>query len=256
MDRISSDPDKFSAPLILGHRGSSLVENFPENSLPAFREALDLGADGVELDVYLSADGELMVCHDRNLKRLTGLDGNIDEMRSTDISNLRFMGYENRPEFYIPSLAEVFGEVEDNFICNIEIKRNPGSYRKISAKLHTYLSENHLEERVWLSSFDPFFLRTWKRTGSPVATAWLFEDWNPVSWLVCRFGFIDFLHPHKKMLSSQNSLEKTGKKVCFWTVNNETELMEARKNNNLLGLITDDVRLGRKIFSGTKNAPV
>ena len=87
-------------PLILAHRGSQKINGFPENTIPAFQEALDLGAHGIELDIRLTADREIIVYHDSDLNRHFGIKQKIsrltlqqttrfqpgDELRSSDPS--------------------------------------------------------------------------------------------------------------------------------------------------------------------------
>ena len=79
-------------PLILAHRGSPKSANFPENTIPAFREAVELGADGFELDIHLTKDKELVVFHDYRLKRLMGVPGGVSSLDSREISQLSFAG--------------------------------------------------------------------------------------------------------------------------------------------------------------------
>ncbi|HDP37306.1 MAG TPA: glycerophosphodiester phosphodiesterase, partial [Candidatus Atribacteria bacterium] len=78
-------------PLIIGHRGAKGIA--PENSLSGFKKAVELGIDGVELDVHLTKDGKLVVIHDIDLKRLTGIKIPIkqftfEELKKYDISEL------------------------------------------------------------------------------------------------------------------------------------------------------------------------
>ena len=85
-------------PLIIGHRGAKGIA--PENSLSGFKKAIELGIDGVELDVHLTKDGKLVVIHDMNLKRLTGLKILIKqltfkELRKYDISEFFIKEQEN-----------------------------------------------------------------------------------------------------------------------------------------------------------------
>ena len=78
MNSIKNQP---LLPLIIGHRGSSIKNHYPENTIPAFREAIQLGADGIELDIQLSGDGQLMVyAHD-------GFWQCVDTYRELDMLN-------------------------------------------------------------------------------------------------------------------------------------------------------------------------
>lgn len=250
MTIFASEKKISESPLILGHRGSSIEKNFPENTLPAFREALDLGADGIELDIYLSADEQLVVCHDQNLSRLTGIDRNIHDMNVEEIRQLRFLNHMNNPELYIPTLAEVFEGLGGEFICNIEVKKNWISYKKLVPRLNDFIVRNRLTERVWVSSFDPILLKMWHKTGSSVPPAFLFERWSPfLRWLSNR-KFIKILHPSVNLPVSLKILERSGKKICFWTVNSTEDFLKIGKVKNLVALITGNVKLARKHFPG------
>jgi len=83
--RPQLDTDFFDLPLprIIAHRGASA--DYPENTLPAFRAAAELGIHYLELDVHLSRDGEVIVCHDDTLTRVAGHDGVIREMTAAEI---------------------------------------------------------------------------------------------------------------------------------------------------------------------------
>src|SRR5215475_2485207 len=76
-----------AGPRVAAHRGGALL--WPENSLRAFRGALGLGADFLETDVHLSADGEVMVIHDPTLERTTTGRGAVRENRLGDLGRVR-----------------------------------------------------------------------------------------------------------------------------------------------------------------------
>ncbi len=100
--------------IILGHRGYS--SKYPENTLPSFKKAIEYGADGVELDVWLTADGKVVVHHDDNLKRTLGVMRKIKESNYNDIKDLRFEGEK------IPLLEDVYDTLPEDALINIEIK--------------------------------------------------------------------------------------------------------------------------------------
>jgi len=108
--------------LIIGHRGSSY--DAPENTLSAFRLAWEEGADGVELDVMLSADGEVVVHHDETLKRTTGLDRPVSECSLREIKKLDAGGWKGARWHgeCVPVLSEMLAEVPRGRLVFIEIK--------------------------------------------------------------------------------------------------------------------------------------
>ena len=102
-------------PLFIAHRGASAEA--PENTLAAFRRALVLGVDGIELDVQVSRDGVPMVFHDATLGRLTGRRGRIAQFAFRELRSMRVGG---EP---IPTLAEVLALTRDRLVVQVEIKR-------------------------------------------------------------------------------------------------------------------------------------
>ncbi|MDI1250353.1 MAG: glycerophosphodiester phosphodiesterase [Lacunisphaera sp.] len=103
-------------PLVIAHRGASVEA--PENTLGAFRRALALGVDGIELDVQVTRDGVPVVFHDTSLRRLTGVTGPLATRTWCDLKKLRVHGTEP-----IPRLAEVLALVRGRAVVQIELKR-------------------------------------------------------------------------------------------------------------------------------------
>ncbi len=102
-------------PLIIAHRGASAEA--PENTLAAFRRALALGVDGIELDVQVARDGVPMVFHDATLVRLTGRRGRIAQLTRRELGGFRVRG---EP---VPTLAEVLALTRDRCMVQVELKR-------------------------------------------------------------------------------------------------------------------------------------
>ncbi|WP_167714471.1 glycerophosphodiester phosphodiesterase family protein [Thermococcus sp. ES12] len=101
--------------IVLGHRG--YMSAYPENSLLAFRKAIEAGADGIELDVWMTGDGEIIVMHDESIDRTSNMSGSqknmtLEELKKADIG----MGER------IPTLEEVFDVIPEDALVNIEIK--------------------------------------------------------------------------------------------------------------------------------------
>ena len=131
------------------HRGYHDKPQIPENSMAAFRRAVEHGL-GAEFDVHLIADGSLVIFHDEQLERQTGVKGEIEDY---DITNLRKLRLEGTDET-IPTFDEVLGLYEDTGLpLLIELKSARGNYRRLAEavcrRLDTYKGEFVLE------SFDP-----------------------------------------------------------------------------------------------------
>jgi len=99
---------------IIGHRGASAV--FPENTLAAFARAWDVGADGIELDVRLSSDGEVVVFHDEDGRRLAGVPDAVSRQSFSSLSTWRINGET------IPRLDDVLTASPPNSLTLVEIK--------------------------------------------------------------------------------------------------------------------------------------
>ena len=129
-------------PLVIAHRGASAEA--PENTLAAFRRALALGVDGLELDVQVTRDGVPVVFHDATLTRLTGCRGRIAQFSRRALREFRVRGEA------IPTLAEVLALVRDRAVVQIELKRGTPVAPVVAAIRRTRAGGN-----VVLSSFEP-----------------------------------------------------------------------------------------------------
>src|SRR5699024_8402340 len=150
-------------PLIMAHRGAS--GNAPENTMAAFQLAVDEGADGIELDVHLSKDGEIVVIHDDTLNRTTNGTGNVHEK---DLAELKTYdaGSWFDPKFSeerIPLLQEVIDILPESVFLNIEIKNSPIVHTGIEQKLVDLLGKNNRLNDTLISSFDHESLYTIKK---------------------------------------------------------------------------------------------
>jgi glycerophosphoryl diester phosphodiesterase len=121
MSRLSTLVRTLGRPAVIAHRGAS--QRAPENSLAALRLAAELGADGVEFDVQASADGQLVVFHDRSLARCTGTVGRLDEWTLAQLRDLTLdaVDPEARGE-RIPTLDEWLSAAPPGLFLNLEVK--------------------------------------------------------------------------------------------------------------------------------------
>ncbi|OXM17039.1 glycerophosphodiester phosphodiesterase [Paenibacillus herberti] len=137
---------------VIGHRGAA--GEAPENTLASFRLAADQGADMVELDVHLSADGKLIVCHDETLDRTSDQTGAIRDLteyaiRNADAGNWFSSDFSGER---IPLLEEVYEALPDSMEINVEVKDAAGS--ALDPVLLGFLREDGRLERTIVSSFD------------------------------------------------------------------------------------------------------
>lgn len=138
----------FTPQAIIAHRGDSA--HAPENTLRAFRQAMDKHADGIELDVHLSADGEVVVIHDAYLNRTTNGHGLVAEHTLAELRKLDAGEGET-----IPTLSEVLDILDENTFLNIELK---GIHKKISTAVPRLVIESGKQAQIIYSSFAPTLL--------------------------------------------------------------------------------------------------
>ena len=135
-------PGSLPFPLIIAHRGDTT--SAPENTIPAFKKALNLGADGIELDVRLTKDQKLVVFHDRVLGRTSAGSGPVnhytqDEMRKLDVGSWFGPGFQGER---VPTLDEVFESLPRSYLINVEMKAIMTGMRFIAHKVS--VSYTHL----------------------------------------------------------------------------------------------------------------
>ncbi len=157
-----------NTPVFYAHRGASIEQ--PENTLPAFHRALELGADAIETDIHLTRDGHLVISHDPDAERMAGVplvyaQASIDEIRALNVGQ-RFTskdgGAASEPSGYrIPTLEEVLTEFPD-IPFNVDIKQ-PG--RDIAERVVALIRRLGATERVVLASFHFRTLLTVRRLG-------------------------------------------------------------------------------------------
>jgi len=172
-------------PLVLGHRGVPLLHQ--ENTMAGFRRALELGIDGVEFDVFTTADDRVVVFHDEDIYRLTGERGDITQMTWDDISKLRIqkrvdMGDGKRVEFpteeRIPLLEEVLDEFKGKLLMNIEMKAYAPhwSRRHTGTETAAVIRKCGAEDSVIVTSFDFFMLRYLERAYPGLESGFAYDD--------------------------------------------------------------------------------
>ena len=135
-DRFGEAWERLFEPAI-AHRGLWSPDGPPENSLGAFQAACAAGY-GIELDVQLSADGEAMVFHDDDLERMTGAPGRLSDRTTTELSELRLKGTDER----IPTLAETLALVGRRAMVHIELKTPYGRVGPLEQRTHEIIIDH------------------------------------------------------------------------------------------------------------------
>ena len=170
--------------LIIGHRGASAVA--PENTMAAFREALAVGADGIEFDVRLTRDGVPVVIHDSTLRRTGGLPHRIADLTSAEISKIDVGSWFAQKKGFppgtfanetVPSLAELFILFQsDNSTLYLEMKcDSPSEQRPLAEACVRAIDEHSLKERVMVECFQLPALKILSEIDPDIKTVALFE---------------------------------------------------------------------------------
>ena len=208
--------------LIYGHRGASAYA--PENTLEAFRLAMDMGADGFELDVHMSRDGELVVIHDETVDRTTDGTGLVRELTLAQLKDLDASnGMASYRGARIPTLEEVFDLIRDTrHIVNVEVKTDDWFYSGIEEKCLALAKEMGVEDRIIYSSFNHHTLRKLRELKPDVKLGMLFGDIMIAPWEYAKQLSVEYLHPMKMNIYVPGFGENTraaGYGINMWTIN-------------------------------------
>ena len=239
---------EYGTPMIMAHRGYSAMA--PENTVPAFKMCLDEGVSAAELDVQLLKDGTLIVLHDDNLARTTGVDKNVWEVTYDEIKDLDNGTFfdEEYAGTKIPTLDEVLklaGSGKDKLFLNIEIKRN-GHDEGITQKVVDTILENDYLSNCDITSQDYSTLEEVRAINPSVLTAYT---------SAIGIGNIDSLEAAdiisiQETFATYENIERihnAGKHVFVWTVN-EQDTMEHLVSLNVDAILTNDPQLCKVVI--------
>jgi len=166
-----------SSPLIIGHRGASAVA--PENTLTAFRLAIEENADGVEFDVRLTKDRVPVVIHDDNLRRTGGVNGLVAELSLKELKAIDVGSWKDPAKFRnerVPTLVELFELFEgSSSTLYLEMKSEPTQREALARVCCDALSQTPLRRQVIVECFDLAGIELVKAIDAGIKTAALFE---------------------------------------------------------------------------------
>ena len=236
--------DSFPRPIILAHRGDSL--HAPENTLPAISQAIQKGADGIELDVKLTADGHVVVIHDSDVDRTTDGSGRISSLSLEEVHKLD-AGSWFAPEFSgtkIPLLEETFETIGRDKLINIELKNYSTPFNGLALKVCELIKRHNNGSQIILSSFFAFNLKIAARELPGISLGLLAMRGGLGSWprsFGFMFGDYQALHPHLSDVSREQvqRVHRLKRRVHAWTVNAAEDIRRLR-DWGVDGIITDD----------------
>lgn len=217
---------------VWAHRGASGYA--PENTLEAFQLALEMKADGVELDVQMTRDGHLVVAHDEWIDRVSNGSGYIKDYTLAELKQLDFG--KALPEFgiaRIPTLEEVYDLLKkSDLYINLEIKTGRIFYKGLEERLLALEKHMNMQERILYSSFNHYSLKRIKALEPRVRTGLLYSD-GIFEVAVYGAGLgVEALHPAYSNLQYPEFAKqaiKYGLSVNVWTINTEEEVTECMR---------------------------
>lgn len=258
--------------LVYGHRGSRAYA--PMNTIPSFELAIRQGAGGIELDVQLSADRELVIIHDFTVDGTTDGTGAVQDLLFVELRELNAAAkfaplaeplhghIPHYPFTMIPTLEEVFSLVKDrapeDFILNVEIKapycgengeEDMGALNGIEQLVADCIDRYGIDRNVIISSFNPPSLKRFKALKPEIPVGFLVEEASPAytstlanSYLPDTSGAAGYeaWHPQYSMVTPELVAEERnrGRMTQVWTVN-DPELARRLTAWGVTGLITD-----------------
>lgn len=239
---------------IYAHRGASRAAL--ENTMPAFEAALAAGADGIELDVQLSRDGEVMVFHDATLQRLGEREDRLADLSATELDRVTLQGGAR-----MPRLDDVLDLLAGKpAVLNVEIKGDGGHKFRLASRVSALLRRRSAADRarIWVSSFRPevlVFLRALLAAVPErrIPDAFLFDAENTGprrSWVLEQAGRFAVVHPQFRMVdvARMKRWSAAGKVVNAWTVDAPEELLRVA-SLGVDGVITNDPAGAREVLS-------
>jgi glycerophosphoryl diester phosphodiesterase len=226
-------------PLVIGHRGAS--SEAPENTLAAFGLAAEQRADGIELDVRLSADGDVVVIHDDSVERTTSGRGQVRSLSTAELQAL-----DAGMEQGIPTLDDVFLAFGPSLLYNVELKDFGLSDGGLAIAVADRIAAYHLENHVVVSSFNPLAVRRARKNLSRTTMVGILW-WKRPRWLRHLGVQAEADHPYFPLVDEEymDWAREKGYRVHVWTVD---EPAEARRLAELgvHGIITNKPALIRE----------
>jgi glycerophosphoryl diester phosphodiesterase len=238
---------------IISHRGYSA--KYPENTMIAFQRAVELGTHGIELDVQMSKDGEIVICHDETIDRTSNGSGYIKDMTVKELKQYDFGSKFNRIhakyEFQeIPTLKEYFEYIKDfDVFTNVELKTNIFKYEGIQMKLWDLIKEFEMEERTIISSFNHHSIMEMKKIAPHIKCGFLTMCGLLHPGTYTKQYSVECYHPVFRSLTEEDikNCQSENIEINTYTVNDEKQIMRLI-DYHITNIITDETELGLRLI--------
>ena len=239
---------------VTAHRGASV--KYPENTMSAFKGAKELGADWIELDVQQTKDKKLIVLHDTNLRRTTGVNKNTWEVTFDEVKNLdagSFFSDEFKGE-KIPLLEEVIEFAKENDIkLNIELKPT-GNETDFESSVVDLINKYDFASSSVITSQVYSVIENVKNYDKNIKTVYVMSlAYGDILKLDKADAFsIEASSINKTLV---NKIHNSGKEVYAWTVNTKESITDMI-NLNVDNIITDDIVLAKDLIYTSKTSSI
>lgn len=210
---------------ITAHRGYPAVA--PENTIYAFEEAVGIGADYIELDVQLTADGQLVVFHDNTIDRTTDGKGELSKYTYEELQEFSAGSWFSKDGMFDDAKIVLFSDVLEcvgnDILLNIEIK-NHGDIVRTAEKTVEVIEEYGIERSCYVTSFSYKALKTVKKLNPKIKTGLIANIATSTSF--SQLKYIDAVSLNYIFINQSvvNMAHQNGKRVFVWTVDNRSDI--------------------------------
>lgn len=227
------------SPIISAHRGST--KKSAENTLEAVKEAINLQADFTEIDVMLTKDNVVVLCHDYNLKRLTGKNINLKNLTFEELKELKIKNHDSKEEFSFVDLETVIRESKGKIKLNIELKPEKNNHKDLAREVVKLINQDY--ENIVVSSLSPKALMEVKNLDDSIQCGFIiaFAYGDFYNAYFADFYAIEESYINPKIIRRIHGLNK---KVLVWTTNSPNSVENAIRNG-VDGIITDEIEIAR-----------
>ncbi len=237
---------------VTAHRGASV--SYPENTMSAFKGAKKLGSDWIELDVQQTKDGKLIVLHDTNLRRTTGVNKNTWETTYDEIKDLDAGSFfsEKFKDERIPLLEDVIKYAKENNInLNIELKPT-GKEKDFENQVGELIKKYDFKNKAVVTSQVYEVLENFKKYDSSIKTVYVMSlAYGDITNLDCADSFS--IEASSITRTLVNKIHNKGKEIYAWTVNTKESIQEM-VDLNVDNIITDNITLAKDVIYQSKTS--
>jgi len=219
--------------LKIGHRGAK--GHLTENTMASIEKAIDLGVDGIELDVHVCASGEVVVFHDFTIDRLTNGTGEVSTFSLSALKKMTLMG-----GYQIPTLVEVLNRIKNTCIVNIELKGKQTTVG-VSKIINDYVGKHGWKYQDFIvSSFQHELLQEVFEINKKIPLGVITEVPIEAALDFAKTIQAKSIHPDYTLLTRQtvNCIKKEGYEIYPWTVN-DIKAIKRMQTYQVHGIITD-----------------